>query len=78
MPVQIKTDRKLHPFAKAWAGVQQSLAEKKARIMLLNNWSESTFHKKVTASLKNKLELTDIEANNISRVLEIDINELLN
>jgi hypothetical protein len=73
MPKQIKTTKKVHEFVKQWIYVQNKLGIIKEEICNRCNWSVSTFHNKINLGLKNQLELTEFEANELAEIFKTKI-----
>lgn len=64
-------NKKLHPFTKMYLLNIEKAKLIREQIMQLNEWSYTTFYRKLREN-----NLTEIEAINVSHVLNIDVAEI--
>lgn len=74
MPAQIvkRGERKVHPFRMAYHNRMRSIEIMRLRIMDRNNWSQTTFYRKMASDEK----LTKAEAKVVAAVLNISVEEI--
>ncbi len=74
MPAQIvkRNEKKVHPFRMAYHLKMRSLEIVRLRIQERNNWSQTTFYRK----MKGDEDLTKEEAEVVAAVLNISVQDI--